>query len=527
MAVPTGGENRLPKDADAAMSASVSGIAPDDVQGIIVRGYGSTLPRKRHMIFTINDPAGAREFLQALLPSSGNKVCVSDAQLVDKNDAGFYRLNVALTYAGLQQILSPTDCTTLGGSTCFGPFAAGADNPTTALNVGDINASAPANWWKNGGSQLPGNRPPAQADLHVVISCYAQTTEQRDELEASLLGLIPDSTTPAALTLAYKLDSDPLDNRDVSIHFGYGDGFSQPRIGGWGDDDPKDDRPVVDASHFVITAPAGADYTANPFLANGSFAAFRVLFQDSAAFEAFLDNAGENRELLAAKMCGRWRDGTPLELSPDNPDSSVHGIELTNFQYLSPSPHQAGDPPRLSTTPDAFGLKCPMASHIRRTNPRDDTNVRGNPDMASFNRVMRRANAYGPKYVRASGVADETRGLVGYFIGANLAAQFEFLFQQWVYQPPPDANDTSPNAGGVDPLFGPNDPNAFVSPNFYYNTLQPGGATAYVDVTGAVVPPNGDPQGPPMTQFVRTDGGLYVFFPSITALGLLSQGKIA
>jgi deferrochelatase/peroxidase EfeB len=511
------------------MPASVSDIAPADVQGIIVRGYGSTLPRKRHLIFTINDPAGARRFFEALLPTSGSAVCVSDAELVEKNDASFYRLNLALTYAGVQQVLSPDDCTTLASSTCFGPFATGADNPATANTVGDINASAPANWWKNGGSQLPGKRPPTSAELHVVVSLYAQSTAQRDALEASLLDLIPGAGDAPALTVAFKLDSDPLDDRDVSIHFGYGDGFSQPRLAGWSPDNPDDDRPVVDASHFVITSPAGLDYTAHPFLANGSFAAFRVLFQDSAAFEAFLDNAGaENRELLAAKMCGRWRDGTPLELSPDTPDSSVHGIELTNFQYITPSPHQAGDPPRLSTVPDEFGLNCPLQSHIRRTNPRDDTNVRGNPDMASFHRVMRRANAYGPKYVPASGVADETRGLVGYFIGANLSAQWEFLFQNWVYTPPPNANDTSPNAGGVDPLFGPNDPNAFVSPNFYYSTVETAGGTAYADATGTAVPnPPNDDQGPAMPQFVRTDGGLYVFLPSMTALALLAQGSIA
>ncbi len=502
-------------------------VNPADVQGIIVRGYGSSLPYKRHLIFTIADAAGAQQFLKALVPSSHSAVCVSDAQLVDKNDPSFYRLNLAVTFAGLQQIVTADNCTTIAAaSTCFTPYARGADNPTTAQTVGDINASAPANWWNNGGSQLPDKRPPASGDLHVVVSMYAQTTDQRNELEASLMALIPGSGMGAALTLAYALDSDPLDDRDVSIHFGYGDGFSQPRLAGWSPDDPDDDRPVVDASHFVITSPKGLDYSAHPFLGNGTFAAFRVLFQDSPAFEAFLDNAGPNKELLAAKLCGRWRDGTPLELSPKSPNASVHGIELTNFQYLEPSTHQAGDPPRLSTLTDEVGLQCPIASHIRRTNPRDDVNVRGNTDMASFHRVMRRANAYGPKYTTPD-TAGDTRGLVGYFIGANLAFQWEFIFQSWVYLNGFNPNDTGPNQSGVDPLFGPNDPNAFVSPYFYYNTTQPDG-NAYVDPTGAVVPnpPNND-QGPPMSQFVRTDGGLYVFFPSITALGLMSQGKIA
>jgi hypothetical protein len=502
-------------------------VTPTDVQGIIVRGYGGSLPYKRHLIFTVVEASGAQQFLKALLPESKSIVCVSDAQVVDKTDPSFYRLNIAMTYAGLQQIVTATNCTTVAAtSNCFAPYVRGADSQTTAGIVGDINSSDPANWWNNGGSQLPDKRPPTPAELHVVVSLYAQTPDQRDELEASLVGLIPGSDASAALTLAYKLDSDPLDDRDVSIHFGYGDGFSQPRVAGWSKDDPNDDRPVVDASHFVITSPTGLDYTAHPFLANGSFAAFRVLYQDSAAFEAFLDNAGPDKELLAAKMCGRWRDGTPLELSPKHEDSSVHGIELTNFQYLQPSEHQAGDPKRLSILPDVFGLQCPIASHIRRTNPRDDTYVRDNPDMASSHRITRRANAYGPKYTPDT--AGDTRGLVGYFIVANLATQWEFVFHSWVYLNGFNPNDASPNQSGVDPLFGPNDPNAFVTPYFYYNTTLPGGGTAFVDPTGAVVqnPPNDD-QGPPMPQFVRTDGGLYVFLPSITALRLMSEGKIA
>ena len=88
---------------------------------------------------------------------------------------------------------------------------------------------------------------------------------------------------------------------------------------------------------------------------NGTFNAFRVLKQDVAGFEEYLDEAasllfnhplgnvvlspaaeakicqvlpvhdrrGALRELVAANLCGRWRDGTPLALSADAPDPNV------------------------------------------------------------------------------------------------------------------------------------------------------------------------------------------------------------
>ena len=36
------------------------------------------------------------------------------------------------------------------------------------------------------------------------------------------------------------------------------------------------------------------------------------------------------RELVAANLCGRWRDGTPLALSADTPDP---GVDRAKFDY--------------------------------------------------------------------------------------------------------------------------------------------------------------------------------------------------
>ncbi|MDB5040463.1 MAG: hypothetical protein JWN27_1189 [Candidatus Eremiobacteraeota bacterium] len=56
-----------------------------------------------------------------------------------------------------------------------------------------------------------------------------------------------------------------------------------------------------------------------------------MLYQDVGAFEAYLAQ-NPRPELLAAKLCGRWRDRTPIVVSPDGEDSSLHGFDSTNFQ---------------------------------------------------------------------------------------------------------------------------------------------------------------------------------------------------
>ena len=82
---------------------------------------------------------------------------------------------------------------------------------------------------------------------------------------------------------------------------------------------------------------------------------------DVAAFRRFV---GERRairaapEQLAAKIVGRWRDGTPLA------------------RLAGPPGRRASPPTRRRSTTSATpttrdGLRCPLGAHIRRANPRD------------------------------------------------------------------------------------------------------------------------------------------------------------
>ncbi len=108
------------------------------------------------------------------------------------------------------------------------------------------------------------------------------------------------------------------------------------------------------------------------------------------AFRDFLDEQGrtpEDRELVAAKLMGRWRSGAPLVLAPDKDDPSLGADPLRNndFNFKEMDPH---------------GYAVPLGSHIRRMNPRDTAAnmnrrrmIRREPPMGRICRRMRTRTA--------------------------------------------------------------------------------------------------------------------------------------
>jgi deferrochelatase/peroxidase EfeB len=492
-----------------------------NIQGLLLRGY-KHFDYIRHLIFRIDSVAGAQKAFQALLPGGAGPLSITDSTTWPRTTAKpAYRLNLALTNTGLKQMIGAgayqqiiTNNLNLG--TLFDNGAA-AD----AAPVGDIGTNAPTEWWPRPGWQLP-TPPDLDRDFDLAISLFARTPAGRDFYTTELLTMFPAGSA----TLTYRQDSDPLPEGAGRIHFGYQDGISQPRIAGapsgtvtsappgappgaklsLAEGDP-DDRPVVPAWHFIIS-PDAERYNADPFLYDGSFGAFRVLYQDVAAFNRMIESVpGTDPELVAAKMCGRWRDGTPIEVSPAKMDPSLTGFELTNFDFLNSSANQAPPPAPAPAawTPDE-GPVCPYASHTRRSNPRDDVNVNGNAGtgnvFAEQHRILRRAHPYGPPY---TGPDSEDRGLIGYFIGASIQEQFHFVMQTWVtgnnFAP---LTDDTPNGGGYDPLFGPPPNQPALSYSFEYDG------------------PNGIVETDQL-QLVLTKGSLYVFFPSIEAMARMSR----
>ncbi|MEO8533594.1 MAG: hypothetical protein ABI441_07585 [Flavobacterium sp.] len=495
-------------------------IDMSDVQGLILKGYN--YPNIRYIILSIKDIAGAQKFCADLASGKGpGGMCITNAEPWENMVKPDYCLNIGFTYSGLEKLVGEANCAEVdyySSDDVFLYFANGAVSDAAA--IGDTGESAPENWWKNGG-WIPEAAPSTDgSELHIQITLFTLTPENREKYYSTLLGMISEIPSGPSVVPVYYQDSDPItvDGNSDYVHFGYRDSLSQPRIDDVLWNEPKvkklmgissiDDRPKVPADRFVISQNA-SDYNAHALLVNGTFAAFRLLYQDEEKFNKFIHSDPEaSPELMAAKMCGRWRDGTPLVVSPDKEDKSLgepstKNFNFTNFDYLAPSPNQQGD-----QSSDELGLKCPYAAHIRRANPRDDVNVADNDNNAQTHRILRRASPYGPVY-DPSEKAGVQRGLVGLFIGAVLNYQFRFVSRLWLEGGGFRSPDASPNQSGVDPLFGPQvaDTNPGDSV-FAYNTN------------------NGYQEVPNLTRFIRTDGSLYLFLPGMTGLKYLSEGKI-
>jgi Dyp-type peroxidase family len=218
------------------------------------------------------------------------------------------------------------------------------------------------------------------------------------------------------------------------IHFGYKDGISQPNIAGLPLRNSDDGQPQCPAGAFLLGYPSQFQNHTYDFDfpvalgRNGTFAVFRIMKQDVHGFENFLTQQagpGGDRELVAAKICGRWRDGTPLVVSSERPENNP----TNNFTFSK-------DP----------GKACPFSAHIRRTNPRDDR-VAGLSGRK--HRIVRAAMPYGPPYTGAED--GKERGLMGLFFCVNIADQFEFIMKNWVnrggFQGSLSATDSDPLVG--------------------------------------------------------------------------------
>ena len=81
-------------------------------------------------------------------------------------------------------------------------------------------------------------------------------------------------------------------------------------------------------------------------------------------------------ELVAAKLAGRWLDGSPLMLHPWVDEGPGPREELNDFRY--------GRDPR--------GRACPLGAHIRRANPRDG--LPGGAHRTRRHRIIRRGIPY-------------------------------------------------------------------------------------------------------------------------------------
>jgi len=252
--------------------------------------------------------------------------------------------------------------------------------------------------------------------------------------------------------------------------------------------------PVLSAD---ARAPGALRRRDKDFGRNGSYLAFRQLEQDVGAFWRSMALIGEHptvedRVRLAAKMVGRWPDGSalvtrPLRYGPRAPNPN-------DFDYARDDPH---------------GDRCPAGAHIRRTNPR--ALLSRDPDLglakSKKHRILRRGRSYGPPFVPSmqpedmvaaaeAGSGDASpRGLHFLAFNADLANQFEFVQQTWI-----NGSVFQGLHGEVDPLVG--DPS----------------------VTGGRYSIPSEPlrRVECLQRFVQVRGGAYLFLPGKAALEYLA-----
>jgi deferrochelatase/peroxidase EfeB len=195
-------------------------------------------------------------------------------------------------------------------------------------------------------------------------------------------------------------------------------------------------------------------------------------------------------EWVAAKIIGRWRDGTPLVRWPTLPPSML--------DRAKPPPLPGAPPPPASPSPlneflfgkeDPDGLRCPFGAHIRRANPRDslDPGSHTQLEISNRHRILR----VGRPTERAG---TEREGMLFMCLNADIERQFEFLQQTWLL---------GPNFHGLD-----QESDA---------VLGPGGP----DQSLSVPDTNGMIRLGPLARFVETVGGGYFFLPGRDCLDLL------
>ena len=482
----------------------------DDIQGIILRGYGG-LGSARYLMLKVDDPSdaeavrGARRWL-AELPITSVSRSAKDQQAIAK-ESGVAFVNVAFSHPGLRAL--GCDSTLLGGFPA--EFVEGSHSEARSRILGDFDDSSPENWRWGSGAKV----------AHVLLLVYCGSDDWRERESARYKG----EAAAHGLSLIDQVDGNTLPGRKE--HFGFRDGIAQPLVRGG----VKQEQPynTLAPGEFLLGYGDGYRSEADPDGANiafapkaaagfefgkaGSYLVFRQLEQDVRAFWEYCERMGQSLDsklpavAIASKMVGRWPNGLPLVVEPETPPGEEESNE-DRFAYLVPGRRN-----------DAYGERCPFGAHIRRTNPRDwelGADRIESIGLANLHRIIRRGRPYGPAFT--SGLTEsemlakisgrepdkDARGLAFICFNGNIERQFEFVQQQWANNP-----QFAGMAGDSDPIVG--------------SMTAPGGGRGTADPTFTI---QRDPlriRLSGMSRFVKVIGSGYFFMPSLRAVRHLGE----
>jgi deferrochelatase/peroxidase EfeB len=395
-----------------------------DIQGNILHGYG--FPVGVYTFVRVPDAERGRALLRDLL-SGEHLPHVTDAHRWQHPPG--VTLNLALTYAGLQQLATDESLLATLPTAFSTPIR---DRAERAL--GDVGESHPSRWEKDLRSS---EEPPHLLIMLASSSCDRQPINRVvNDLDDCLK----------------RHDAECVRRQPVAAlkhareHFGYRDGFGQPAIEGVSQNWPGQGTPQpntgawndVKAGEFLLghVNEDGDSNIVSWLLRNGTYMVYRKLEQNVRAFEDGLKAAADAYvaahlqvgamegmlsesdacELMAAKLVGRWRTGAAAEIWPGPARPPNDDVVDNDFRY--------GD--------DKYGYLCPRGAHIRRANPRDLLGDDGTESRR--HRILRRGMPYGEPYPEdpAEQAADGGhRGLIFMCFNADLERQFEVIQGQW------------------------------------------------------------------------------------------------
>jgi Dyp-type peroxidase family len=457
----------------------MSKLNATDIQGFVLRGY--TFRVARYLFLEISAEHG-RKFVGRLV----DQITTGEGW-----DQGKPRttVNIAFTYKGLVKLNLPA-ATLLSFPTEFvqGMKARGPILFDTGKNSAE-------HWERIWREEL----------VHAWLGVYAQSAEELEQRCAQLLDLMQetrgatkiDSQDAAALVIGGEATT--------KEHFGYTDGFGNPDfLGVKRDTQPGQGKlkpdgtwaPLATGELLLGYADEAGEVPPAPvphLLANnGTFMVYRKLHQNVDTFRRYLKDAGDRfpggKEKLASKFIGRWRDGTPVESSPDKQDPAMVADPQRNVSFTFGK--------------DLEGLRCPIGAHVRRTNPRDAFGFNGK--LINRRRITRRGLPYGPYTPEDQPVRDsDEHGIIFMALNASLFRQFEFVQQQWI-----EYGNDARQGNDKDMLIGNHE-----------------GRGKFV-IQGTE-----DPGNPPficggLPNFVELRGGDYFFVPSMTALRLIAAEAV-
>ena len=378
-----------------------------------------------------------------------------------------------------------------------------------------------------------GDRP-----MDAALLVYGETKKAVDRLCKAITQLCSRTGTVILRQIELKQVTD-----DKTEPFGFVDGISQPLIRGtykalrYGDPihivepgefilgypdnrgymPPCPTLPAIeDPTNLLPLVTSRTDFDENVVESdrnigfNGSFIVIRQLEQDVKAFRAYCRDEAErlssasrlpppyvlDEEFVAAKLVGRWRDGSSLTRFPFEPKSADRMTHETTRIESRPDVAQAvpvekapsarpsagGDNDFLFGAEDPEALRCPFGAHIRRANPRDSLTPGSADeiDISNRHRIIRVGRLYAAERGR-------NPGLLFMCLNGDLERQFEFVQQTWLRNPAFHGLTCE-----MDPLLGTGS-----GPNCSYT----------------IPSRDGPVRLSAMSRFVTTRGGGYFFLP--------------